>query len=257
MQLIKGLSVPAAATLLAAIAASPLTAQTVRGSVSDSRTGQPLASVSVELVVADTQVAVRALTDSAGKFLLTTPGPGTYVLRAQRLGYRSFESPMVLNFRGEMNLPIALAAVGLAPVAVTATTPDPYLKGHGFYDRMADGGGRFLDPAAVQRLAPRSRLVVDLLAHVPGVQSAVTEESGGVPFPLLRSCARGRSGTQAQRSQLPRIYVDGVPVGQDALVSLLPTDVLAAEVFIGPARVPLEYGGMETPCGVIVIWTKH
>src|SRR5687768_3653990 len=124
------------ALVASVVAASALQAQTVRGTVVDSATAQPLASVSVELADSTSQVVARASTDEAGSYMLQAPAPGAYRLRVQRIGYQPFESPMVLNARGDLTLPLRLAAVPveLAPVRVEAAA-SVYLQDHGFYRR--------------------------------------------------------------------------------------------------------------------------
>ncbi len=38
--------------------------------------------------------------------------------------------------------------------------------------------------------------------------------------------------------------------------SIAPASIEAIEYYAGASQTPLEYGGLESACGVIVIWTR-
>ena len=245
---------PIAAAILATTICSSLTAQTVRGTLVDSASSQPLASASIELTGADSQLVARASSDGAGKFLLEAPAPGGYRVRVQRIGYRVYESAMVLNSRGETNLTIPLAAVAveLPPVTVEAVQ-DGYLLNRGFYMRKTSERGTFLDPAAVEKLATKAKLATDILVRIPGVRIY----QGAPQLRTCRTVTQTSSEGAMDITGYPHIYIDGVMGGTEIMWSLQPNDILAVEVYMGPSQVPLVYGGTSTPCGVILIWTKH
>lgn len=269
-----------AAVVLTVGAVSGLPAQTVRGTVVDSATSRPVSSASVELVRVDSQMVERVSTDESGAFTLRAPEPGRYRVRVARLGYRAYESALFLS-RGEAHLAIGLAAVavGLDPVGVSAEQLYPHLKASGFYERKQGGVGHFLDPAMVGKLAPKARLVADMLDHIPGISVGLPDGPGDVRVPHLRSCRTASirlvpgfgpvSQTPATDrytdtlSIYPRVFVDGMDTGigagrmQDTFGMLLPSEVLAVEVYMGAAQVPLQYGGTDSPCGVILIWLKR
>jgi hypothetical protein len=67
-------------------------AQTIRGTVSDSATSLPLGARRVSLIDGRQAVVTRAVSDSAGRFLLQAPRPGTYTLRLERIEYDTEES---------------------------------------------------------------------------------------------------------------------------------------------------------------------
>jgi hypothetical protein len=186
-----------------------------------------------------------------------------YRLRVQRIGYEPLEiTGLRLDAARDTSLRLTLAGapVELAPVAVEAPIRSEYLALRGFYQRQQEGPGHFLDPPTVQRLATRAKVAADLLDHIPGVSVVIASESGGIRVPQLRSCrpalSAGRTPGQ-EDSAFPQVYVDGARVGRDAFGWLSPGDMLAVEVFLGPAQVPLQYGGTDAPCGVILIWTRR
>jgi hypothetical protein len=77
--------------LLALLLSLPqaLAAQQVRlrGVALDEQTGEPIPAVAVQLLDPTGKKLVATLTDAQGRFLLTTPGPGRYRVRGERLGY--------------------------------------------------------------------------------------------------------------------------------------------------------------------------
>lgn len=77
--------------LLAPAALSPLHAQTVRGTVSDPDSAEPLWGAVVLLLEgpAGETRAAGTITDEGGRYLIRVPEPGVYRLRAERIGFRS------------------------------------------------------------------------------------------------------------------------------------------------------------------------
>src|ERR1041384_5914403 len=69
------------------IAPASLAAQPGRGVAVDP-TSRPLSGVVVLLMDSATNIAARALTNERGEFRLTSPRPGTFRVRALRIGFR-------------------------------------------------------------------------------------------------------------------------------------------------------------------------
>ncbi len=69
--------------------ASPAAAQTVTGTVTEAESLRPLASAVVSLVDESGEVRARTLTDNEGHYRLQAPTPGRYLIRAERLGWRT------------------------------------------------------------------------------------------------------------------------------------------------------------------------
>jgi hypothetical protein len=59
---------------------------------------------------------------------------------------------------------------------------------------------------------------------------------------------------------LPTLYVDGVKVsyggGMDINAVVTPDMVEAVELYASAAQIPAQYNGMQSACGVILIWTR-
>lgn len=84
-------SSPSPRLLLAAVAlgtsgAVPLFAQTVTGSIVDGETGTPIATAYLALIGAEGSALAQTLSDGQGRFVLRAPAPGTFTLRAERIG---------------------------------------------------------------------------------------------------------------------------------------------------------------------------
>jgi hypothetical protein len=75
--------------LLASIATTILDAQTIRGQLIDAVTSRTIDRAFVVLQDSNTTEVARVITDSRGSFSLRAPGPGTYVLRTERIGFGS------------------------------------------------------------------------------------------------------------------------------------------------------------------------
>jgi hypothetical protein len=235
--------------------------------VLDSASSLPLAGVSLEFTLTAGQVGARATTDDNGQFRVDFHLTGAYRLEVQRIGYRAQVYPVLLDATSDTVMVLRLSAVPveLAPVVVTGPPAHPYLTSSGFYQRRLAGSGHFVDPPMVEKLLPKAKYSVDLLTHIPGVRYLIPSGSGGVRVPFLRSCRTRsvrlipRAGDDATESvsTYPLVYLDGISVGQDAFGWLQPGHLLALEVYMGPAQVPLQYGGTNEPCGVILIWTKR
>ncbi|OGX86275.1 hypothetical protein BEN47_01600 [Hymenobacter lapidarius] len=95
---------------------------TLRGSVADSLSGQPLAGVSVGLQGQSGGTA----TDALGNFRLAGVAPGTYTLRVGALGYRGASQAVTLAAGETRAMPFTIAASALSLAEVTVSQPrDP------------------------------------------------------------------------------------------------------------------------------------
>lgn len=111
--------------LLAAslFAAAPAFAQSVRGRVTESGTGQPVPGAVVMLLDAQGARVAATLTDAQGAFAVQAGGPGTYTLRAERVGYAEAVSPtlpLAAAQAAEQALVMQPRQVTLEPLMVSA-----------------------------------------------------------------------------------------------------------------------------------------
>ena len=80
--------------LLASPNGKPAAAQTVQGQLLDQATKAPVEGALALLLNAQGEEINGALTNAAGRFLLRAPGPGSYTVRTDRIGYASVTSEL-------------------------------------------------------------------------------------------------------------------------------------------------------------------
>lgn len=233
-------------------------AQVVQGRLLEAGTGDPLAAATIQLRQAERRkrVVAAGVTDGDGRFVLRAPATGTYVLHAERLGFKAVNSPRFDLIAGaeplEVELSLGVEAVPLAPLAILSDRPARLnLRLQAYYDRRKEWGkeglgfGYFLEGEEL-RNATR---VSDLVGRVPGVW---VQAVGGTRRSVVM---RGPYTIQQVDRCVPTVFVDGEQAGTgtdiDDLVS--PAEVAAIEVYPGISKPPeLEKGQL---CGAVVIWT--
>lgn len=110
--------------LAALLVAGPAGAQSVRGRVTEPGTGQPVSGAVVALLDQGGGRVAAALTDAQGGFAVRAAAPGTYTLRAERVGYATTTSPALSLGAGqevEQGLVLQPRQVVLEPLLVTGT----------------------------------------------------------------------------------------------------------------------------------------
>lgn len=122
-RLIAGLCICALTAAFAAVTSLP--AQSVRGIVTDRETGQPVPGVFVTLRSAATDTRIDGtLSTEGGHYALSAPGPGSYRIRVERIGYESWTSePFELAANATISRPleIGVQAVALEGLQVAVT----------------------------------------------------------------------------------------------------------------------------------------
>jgi hypothetical protein len=107
------------------LAAFPLGAQVVRGTLTEELSGRPVHGGLAQLI-GPRGVAASAVTDERGRFLLPEVAPGSYRLRALRIGYRPWTSDSFTLGPGEertFTLVIPSVPVLLDELVAQGTSP--------------------------------------------------------------------------------------------------------------------------------------
>lgn len=242
-----------------------VSAQTVRGIVTDSTTAQPVAVATVTLISENGERVASALTTDEGFFSLEAGGDGLFLVRATVLGYMPTRmGPVELESDALRVIEVRMrsAPVGIEGLVVEGARQREegnYLTRKGFWERYERGRGDFLTPGEV--LASNAMFTPHLLR---GMDHVVTQ-AGAAPWdvwPML--------GVTESRGCEPRIWVDDVWVNRAGfgiretigLDDLVPVDrITAVEVYYGPFQAPLRYQGTTSTeggnaCGVVLIWTR-
>lgn len=248
----------------------PLHAQSIRGRVVDAA-GEGVAQASVVATgAAGRQQGVR--TGADGAFVLPLRAPGVYRLNVTRTGYApttSQEITVAASEAVEVSVRVAAQPLGLEAVTVTGRQGPPRiasLEPTGFYDREARGLGRFMRREDVERR--RGARLAQLLDDVPGVR--LFRDRRGTEFITFTSQQSNGAMRRAQRGEPdvcpPLIYLDGTMVSTGAangpggisINDLVQTeDIEAIEAYGNASRIPVEYNGSNSACGVILIWTRR
>jgi outer membrane receptor for ferrienterochelin and colicins len=240
--------------LLGAIA-STVSAQ---GRSSDPRsarvTGRVADAVGTAIVKAEvrvTNMSFRAETGDDGRFDLTGLPSGPVEVVVRRLGFAPAKIALELG-EGELRdirVLLAPVAMTLDSVAVTAEPAPTVEKAYGGFEmRKSRGFGTFITREQIEKKNPR--VTTDLFRTVSGVK--LLRESG---TPTVVST---RLGTTAYCPV--RYFIDGASYqlyGQSIDTMIQVADIGAIEVYPGGATVPPQFGGRESACGVIAIWTRQ
>lgn len=230
--------------LLAMLASQPLAAQVIRGVTLDASNRAYVPATLVTLLSASGDSAAAAVTDERARFVITPPSPGTYRLRAQRIGFDDVETAeLALREGEEVSVEILLGAdpIELDPLTVTSRRGG-FSGTLGSHRRRADwiqrtGIGKVItrDQIAAQ---PRP-YVTDYFYTIAGMRVV---GSGADARVVMRGCA-------------PSVYLDGVRATGFAINMVTPESVEGIEIYRSVSEVPAELRGVSG-CGAIAVYTR-
>ena len=216
------------------------------GRVYDGATGDPVATAGVSV----RGRAGQAESNRRGGFILSGVPEGQHELEVRRIGYASLGHPVTVT-RGlttEVEIGLVPTPVEMEPLVATVTR-SRRLEVKGFYERKLWGelvsGGTFFTEADIERRRPQR--ISHMIADMSGIRLA----SGGKFYSTRLSAGFSGGGCQI-KTFLDNVDVSNVPIH----TLVLPIEVAGVEIYKGPASLPAEFGGSDTRCGAIVIWTK-
>ena len=228
-------------------------AQAVTGRVLDAASRLPVSAVEI-LLLSDTTVVTRGITDDSGRFILKADRAGEFRVRATRIGYAPADAGMVrLSANGTSTVEIRLTttSVKMEAVLINATPVNAYLDMVGFYQRKRTGAGRFLDPSWIEKR--NASRINELLEGVPGVR--VIRWQHEKYKVALRGGTAATFRVKGDGACYPKVFLNGLPQ-PDYEWDIHPDAIAAIEIFRSMAEIPAQYGGAESMCGVILIWLK-
>jgi hypothetical protein len=204
-------------------------------------------------MAADSQVVAQAQTDSAGRFALAAPRPGSYWLLGSAPGYEDSETDQFpVGAEGtRVSFVIGRAPVVLETVTATGVSSADRLWYGGFHQRMSENnGGRFITAEQIDR--QRWVQMVDLLRSIPSFEVIVG--AGGGDSRSFR--VRLRHPLSIRGQCWTNIYLNGMRVEAESIQNLNPAEIEGMEVYTHGA-IPAQFSSsMGSACGVIVIWMK-
>ena len=248
---------------LSLLASVPAHAQNGRitGTVTDAQSGGQLGEVQVYVV----DSTLGTLSRSNGRYLILNVAPGSYELRAERIGFRTVTQSVDVSADGTVTMDFALTteALGLDEIVVTGAA--------GAARRREIGNA--ITQINLADVPERQANVSDLLqAAAPGVSVI-----GGSSEPAQGKQIRLRGNSSVAMSNQPIYYIDGVRImdgafpvvvnagnssgGRPALISVTPLDMInpndieRIEIIKGAAATTLY--GTEAAAGVIQVFTKR
>lgn len=245
---------------LLSLPATPVSAQTVQGTVADGESGVPIYTADVTLLTTDGGVAGRSVTDDDGRFLVLGVRAGTYRLRATRMGYAAFTTEPFSLEQGQdavADLSLQLSPIPLDPIEATVEATRPRrLVQVGFYRRQERGFGQFLAPEDLE--AMHLHFPRDLFWGMSGIR-LIDRRGEVLVVKSLGSLMSGMSGGPCKLS----VTIDGQAVqgggnynfGGSWADLVHVRDIEAVEVYSSAGGVPVEYS-RYSPCGAILIWTR-
>lgn len=200
----------------------------IRGKVVDKDTGEPLVGVSVSVE----GTSFGASTDLNGEYLILAVPVGTYIIRAQYIGYQavSVSNVRVLNdLSVEQNFTMSSSAVQVQEVRIVAERP--------LVNKSMTNTESVIQASDIQNLSLRG--VQAVVALTPGVIS----DANGIHF-------RGGRADEAQT------YVDGIPVNnpvnQTQTLTVINNAIEEVSTQIG--GMTAEYGNAMS--GIVNVTTK-
>jgi hypothetical protein len=205
------------------------------------------AIVKAEVLVANTSLHVETGTD--GRFDLGGLPSGPVEVVVRRLGFSPAKIPLELGDGELRDIRVLLAPVPLMMDSVAVTAEPVVEKAYGGFEmRKSRGFGTFITREQIQKKNPR--VTTDLFRTVSGIK--LLRESG---TPTVVSTRLGST------AYCPvRYYIDGASYplyGQSIDTMIQVADIGAIEIYPGGATVPPQFGGRESACGVIAIWTRQ
>lgn len=257
----------AAIVLLVALVPVRGHAQTIVGKLLDGETRRSVVSGLVILTGLSGELVDAAVTDVSGRFQLSAPVAGDYLIVVRADGYAPTSDGILQLADGgyiEISFYVRPAPIELPGITVSVERTYRHLTNQGFYERRQTGFGYFLGPEELERLNPSDTR--DLLRAIPGLWIKDYGYAG-----QSARCSQRRRVTENPmfpgRHDGPDVWVDGVRLhfqdlpqtdGPDVDIGrVVGTDNIAAvEFYPRTAHVPLEYGGLGGTC-VILIWTKR
>src|SRR4051812_7134806 len=245
---------PAATLALICVTASTAAAQDRSSEPRVARlTGRVADAVGAAIVKAEilvTNTRFRAETGTDGRFELADLPSGPVEVIVRRIGFSPAKIPLDLG-AGEMrDIRVLLSPVVMVMDSVSVVAEGPTIEKafNGFEARKSRGFGTFITREQIEKKNPR--VTTDLFRTVSGVK--LLRESG---TPTVVST---RLGTTAYCPV--RYFIDGASYqlyGQSIDTMIQVADIGAIEVYPGGATVPPQFGGRESACGVIAIWTRQ
>lgn len=240
----------------------------ISGVVREDSTGRPVPSAEVSI----DKPKRRVYSDSAGRYALGKLGAGLYKVSVRRLGYLPSATLVRIekDESREADLSVAPTAAELNAVKVAGASPARAVDFGEFEARRKLGFGVFLDTLTLRQ--NEHRPLDNLLGTVLGVKVVQPPLCEGLLFcgyvTTRRVAVGGRTatGTCAMAVMLNRAVVSrGGPLAATHRdwsatfdLNAIPVSSLdGVEIYRSTAEIPDRFTGMESECGLVVLWLRQ
>jgi hypothetical protein len=271
----------AALAIFAAAQPAGLSGQEVRGRLLESETREPIAWATLTLLDTTFTAVSRTRSSLSGAFVLESPFSGSFFVMAEALGYApKVDGILELDDGGLASIEFFLKPKPLEMdsliVALKRVRTFQYLTEVGYYERKKMGFGTFVSPDEIQRRRPFTTF--DLLRNVPDLHVELGGSDGTRVY-LMRGGSRCNPAVLIDGSRaFNDIHTERGAPETDLLPSANPptsraqkterdhqgivlermidiADISAVEVHTRATSMPLQYGGTQETCGLLMIWT--
>ena len=240
-------------------AANAQEAVRIEGTITDDGTGEPIEGATVRL--ADPSGSAReTITGPDGAFAFAQVAPGTYTLAVRRLGYEVLSAPLEIGSQAPPRLDVRLQpqAIPLDPLEVDVEGRPPRLAESGFYERMEEGWGVFLEPEWIEANKVGFVRLSDFMSTLQ--MRAPLPRCRKIPVYLDRRPVGQADGWGTSRSYslnpagTARSPAEPIPT---LLEELSAYDVGAAELYQPGSKIPFFAWNPGTmTCGAIILWSN-
>jgi Carboxypeptidase regulatory-like domain/TonB-dependent Receptor Plug Domain len=221
------------------------------GRVVQQGTNRPLEGVEITIAEHDQ----TAITNSRGYFNLPRLPEGLYELRFQRLGFAEQSTLLFAKAGNGYQVDVTLGEQAIPIEGVTVTLTAQRLVRSLAQVQFRMDHNRHLGGIYFSRSELALRGEPPLSAMLRSVVGVRIQKYGSEYVVELRSGQARRCGGN------PALFVDGVRVSdrQELLpLDMFPSfDIEVVEIYKGAASLPAEFGGADSQCGAIVIWTRR
>jgi hypothetical protein len=218
--------------------------------------------------------ARKLLSDNAGHFHFDDVPPGTVTLAVKRLGFAPESASFAVPPDDDIDVLVELNRTPqpLDTVNVRALE-NRMVRGKlaGFYDRKRYEFGTFIDADMLEAVrgsrlgdvialrSAGSKLIRGRLGNIAWI--ATKRDAGPRPASAPLDPVDVRLGADPAACYAD-VWLDGVKVytfGSGTRLfdinSIATIEVAAIEIYVGSARIPLQYNSSSSACGVVLIWT--
>ncbi len=240
-------------------AANAQEAVRIEGTITDDGTGEPIDGATVRL--ADASGSAReTITGPDGIFAFAQVLPGEYTLAVRRFGYEVLSAPLEIGSQAPPRLDVRLEpqAIPLDPLEVGVEGRPPRLVESGFYERMEEGWGVFLEPEWIEANKVGFVRLSDFMSTLQ--MRAPLSRCPKIPVYLDRRPIGAADGSGTSRPYSLnsegtfRSPNDPPPT---LLEELSVYELGAAELYQPGSKVPFfAWDGASMFCGAIILWSN-